>query len=202
MKITDITQQKKRSDRYSIYIDGEFALGLSQNDLVDLGLKIDQEITPQELEQYRHDSELGKAYDKALNYISIRDRSEKEINDYLYKKQYAQEIIKEVISKLENLGLIDDVKFVHTWIQWRASKLSSKIKIRQELMQKGIDSQIINEALASIDETEEVAKAKELADKYAYRYDSRQKLMAYMSRRGYSYDVIRQAIEDLDISKK
>ncbi|MEX0934272.1 MAG: RecX family transcriptional regulator [Candidatus Saccharimonadales bacterium] len=196
MKITAISQQKKNPDRYSIYADDKFVCGFSQDDLLKSGIKIGQEVTTEELERYRDQSELGKAYDRALGYLNIRYRSKKEIVDYLKRKDYSVEIVDQVISKLEDLNLIDDLEFANLWLQWRQSKLSSKLKLKQELIQKGIDSAIINQVLEDIDEDQEVEQVRKLAEKHGYRYDSQQKLMAYLSRKGYSYSVIQAALDD------
>ncbi|MEX0919560.1 MAG: RecX family transcriptional regulator [Candidatus Saccharimonadales bacterium] len=196
MKITAISQQKKNPDRYSIYIDDQFVFGFSQGDLLKSGIKIGQEVTTEELERYRDESELGKAYDKAISYLNIRSRSKQEIADYLKRKKYSTEIANQIITKLENLNLINDLEFARLWVQWRQSKLSSKLKLKQELIQKGVDSEIIERVLEDIDEDQEVEQVKKLIEKYGYRYDSKQKLMAYLSRKGYNYSVIQTALDD------
>lgn len=197
MKITAIKQQKKRPDRYSVYIDGEYCFGLSENDLVDLGLYKGQEFTPEQLDEMRQASAVGKAYDRALNYVSIRPRSEQEIARYLQRKQYEPEIIKEAITRLKKLELVDDAVFAHKWIQWRQSTTPrSRRKLQAELRQKGIENETIENALADIDQDEQTEALKALIDKKSHRYSSRQKLMAYLSRQGFSYEDVLRALEE------
>lgn len=203
MKITDIKQQKKRSDRYSVYIDGEYSFGLSENDLAYLRLHKGQEFTPQQLEEMRQASVIGKAYDKALNYVSIRPRSEHEITKYLQRKQYQPEIIQEVITKLKKLELVDDGAFAYKWVEWRQSTTPrSRRRLQAELVQKGIERVIIDEVLGGIDQSEEMEAAKAIITKRGYRYSDRRKLMAYLARQGFNYDVIQAALSEIDEAER
>lgn len=202
MKITAITTQKKRSDRYSVYIDGNFAFGLGEGDLLRLGLVKNQEITQQELDELQSKVELAKAYDKALNYLDYRPRSVKEIRDYLSRKDYSNDVITSVIDKLHSAGLVDDRRFARQWIEWRANtRPRSRMQLIKELRQKGIDNEIIDQSVAEIDDQVEIQQIKQLIAKYENRYSSREKLLAYLSRQGYSYDVIRQAFSELESSQ-
>ena len=75
MKITDIKQQAKRADRYSIYVDEKYAFSLSDSELLNLGLHVGQEFGAGELEDLKDKAVLDKAYDRALNLIARRPRS-------------------------------------------------------------------------------------------------------------------------------
>lgn len=203
MKITDIKQQKKRPDRYSVYIDGEYSFGLSENDLAYLGLHKGQEFTPQQLEEMRQASVIGKAYDKALNYVSIRPRSQQEITKYLQRKQYQPEIIQEVITKLKKLDLVDDEAFAYKWVEWRQSAAPrSRRRLQAELAQKGIDRAIVDEVLGGIDQFEETEAVKAIITKRGHRYSDRHKLMAYLARQGFNYDVIQAALSEIDEAER
>lgn len=195
MKITRITRQVKRQDRYSVYIDGKYEFSLSESDLVRLGLRKDQEFTAAELEDMQLTSRIGKAYDRALNYLGIRPHSEQEIRQYLRRKQYEEEVIETVMNKLANLKLIDDVAFARAWVESRqALKPRSRRKLQQELMQKGVDRDTIDRALEAIDEDVQLQNLRQLIDKKRPRYSDERKLMAYLAGQGYPYDLIKQAL--------
>lgn len=197
MKITDIKQQQKRSERYSVYIDGKFSFGISEGQLLQHGLHTGQEITETELETLQQEAEFSKAYERAINYISIRPRSEQEIIDYMKRKAYAAGVAKNVLDKLKELELIDDASFARSWVQWRQSAAPrSRRKLYQELRQKGVADDVIEQELEGIDVQEQIQAARSLIAKKGRRYEDRQKLMAYLSRQGFPYDVIRQAFED------
>lgn len=196
MKVTDITQQSKRQDRYSIYIDDQFAFGVSENHLLRIGLYKGQEITETELETFRQEAETDKAYNQSLNYISIRPRSEREITDYLKRKGYSTEVSSIVVDKLRELQLLDDAAFARSWVQWRQSDSPrSRRKLYDELQKKGVANEIIEDALEAIDEEEQIEALRGLIAKKRHRYSTRQKLMAYLSRQGFPYDLIQKTLE-------
>jgi len=197
MKITAIKRQQKRQDRYSVYVDGKYSFSLSENDLLKHGLHKGQECTTGELESMQLASRTGKAYDRALNYLSVRPRSQHEIERYLRRKEYETGIIAAVISKLKKLGLIDDASFARSWIEYRqAVKPRSRLKLRQELTQKGVDREIIDQTLETVDEDTQLQNLRQLIEKKRHRYDDERKLMAYLAGQGYPYDLIKQALSE------
>lgn len=197
-KITKIEQQKKRTDRYSIYIDDKFALGLSEYQLVELGLVSGQELSSHEVEELEVHSTFGKAYDRCLGLLSRRPRSEKEIRDYLKRKGREDELADQIVTKLYGASLLDDGKFAKEWVNWRMMvRPRSRRHLRMELRQKGISQEQIDEALVSLSDDAELAQLIELIEKKRRRYDSEQKLIAYLARQGYDYDMIRCGLDDM-----
>lgn len=85
MKVTKIAQQVKRQDRYSIYIDGAYLFSLNEYQLANSGLRSGKELSQEEVDNFAKESQFGKAYERSLNYVMIRPRSEKEIEDYLVR---------------------------------------------------------------------------------------------------------------------
>ena len=198
-KITDIKPQKKKDGRWSIYLDEEFAFGISEDQLLQLGIYQGQELSEQDAEELVSRVDEDKIYQTAVRYIALRPRSEYELSSHLKRKQYKQSGIDSCIARLRQAGLLDDAKFAQDWIQWRqATTPRSKRKLWAELKQKGLDDEIVDSALEAIDYESEVDAVIKIADKKASRYDSRDKLIAYLSRQGFSYDSIRQALEELD----
>lgn len=198
MKITDIKSQVKRPGRYSIFVDGKFAFGLGSNELLGLGIAVGQEITESELADFKQASEIGKVYDKILNLLSIRPRSEWELRDYLKRKNQSPALIEKLLNKLSNLGYVDDNDFAQRWVaNRRLLKPVSSLKLRAELKQKRIDNIVIDEVLKS-DTTDEIAVIKAIIDRKAKRYPDRQKFIAYLARQGFRYDDIKTALNHSD----
>lgn len=198
MKITAISAQIKHAGRYSVYVDGKFAFGLGGNQLLNLGLFNGQEITESELDAFKQESEIGKLYEKTLNLLSFRLRSEHELRDYLKRKNQSPAIIEIILNRLSNLGYVDDLKFAQRWVEnRRLLKPISSLKLRSELKQKRIDNSVIEEVLKS-DETDEVEVLKALIERKSKRYPDQQKLMAYLARQGFRYDDIKQALKNDD----
>jgi regulatory protein len=198
MKITAISQQIKRPGRYSIYVDTKFSFGLDANQVLELGVVQGQEITEAELAAFKGESELGKVFEKTLNLLSIRPRSEWELQDYLKRKKQSPAVIEKTLNKLSNLGYVDDAAFAKRWVDnRRLLKPTSSLKLRAELKQKHLANDVIEQALRN-DETDEVAVLRQLIERKSQRYPDKQKLMVYLARQGFRYDDIKRALSQDD----
>lgn len=98
----------------------------------------------------------------ALNYISYRDRSRLEMEEYLKKKDFTQEEIDNCLANLEEWGLLDDESFCRKFIRHSKDKERGSIRIRYDLRHKGIDGEIIDTCLE-----EELSKEEEMEIAYA-----------------------------------
>lgn len=197
MKITSIKQQQKRLDRYSIYVDEKYTFSLGEDDLVSAGLHKGQEVTEVDLKKYKQDSLIGKAYDRTIRYLALRPRSKWEIEDYLKRKNYDEPVIMAVIEKVSAKGYIDDEKFTRSWVETRQLlNPRSKKQLAMELHKKRINSEIIETVLSELTDDNELSQLKDLITRKQKqtRYQDEQKLLAYLARQGYRYDLIKQAL--------
>ncbi len=223
MKITKISQQIKRPDRYSIYVDEKYSFSLNDYQLVSSGLRVGKEYQLKELEQLQAESEFGKAYERALNYVMIRPRSLKEINDYLgrkylfpkpksfvdktgqrhFKKQNVDRekiiiMIERVIERLTDKGYINDENFAKAWVASRQlHKSLSRRKLESELRNKGISQDIIATILQKLNDSDQ-ANIREVIDKKRRlpRFQDDTKLAQYLMRQGFNYDDIKTALKE------
>ncbi len=195
-KVTDIKQQVKRQGRYSVFIDEKYSFSLSENELMKSGIRIGREFSKFELEDLQNTATMDKAYMRSLDLLSRRARSEWEMRDYLKRKEYEQDIIDKIIVKLNDADYIDDYKFASSWVENRhLLKSISQRKLWQELKQKHIADEIINEILGT-DETDEQETLKILIEKKRSqtRYQDDKKLIAYLAGQGFRYDDIKNAM--------
>ena len=86
LKITDLRQGVKNPNRVNVFVNGKFAFSLDVSQVVDYKLKVGKEISVAELEELKKASEFGKLYQRILEWVLMRPRSERETRDYLYKK--------------------------------------------------------------------------------------------------------------------
>lgn len=196
MKITDIKQQLKRSDRYSIYVDGKYVFSFSEGELLNSGLRTGLEFDEAGLAELKDRAVQDKAYDRALNRISYRPRSEWEIRDYLKRKDTPPEVIDNIVARLRKNKYLDDHDFARRWVaNRRLLKSTSKRRLSQELRQKRVSDDIIQEVLAD-DETDEQEVLRELIERKRKqpKYQDNLKLMQYLSRQGFNYDDIKTAL--------
>ncbi len=199
--ITAIKQQQKYTNRYSIILDGRFAFSIGDLELLAEGLHSGMELSAERADQLRVQGEASKAYDQALGYLSLRQRSAYEVRTYLLGKEYGEETIEQIISRLTELKLLDDEAFARLWVENRQIlKPRSKRVLQGELAQKGIAPEIANTVLADIDPNDQLDAIRALIQARGHRYDSQEKLMAYLARQGFAYDDIKKVLtlgEDL-----
>jgi len=200
MRITTITQQKKDKNRFNVFVDGTYSFAVDVDTLVQLKLHANQEITPEELQQFVQGSEFGKWLNKSLLLLSRRPRSIQEITDYLTRNQVDEQIIKQVISRLQDRKFLDDDDFAAWFIEQRLTfRPKGAYALTQELLKKGVAKHTIDKALAvSIYSGEELKIALGLIQKKLSRWKSfdkfkiKQKIAQYLSSRGFSWDIINE----------
>jgi regulatory protein len=199
--ITDIKPQKNKK-RFNIYLDGKFAFGLSAEARLKAGLKIDQEISSQKVEELIKEDEFIKFYDRALKFLSYRPRSERELQDWFKKKKVGSETQKLIEKKLKHLNYLDDEEFTRWWIEQRTTfRPFGKRRLALELRQKGIDKNLIVKLLdcylaqdKELELAEEVAKKKLKNLKNLPYLEARGKLSAFLARRGFGWEIIKEVV--------
>ena len=214
MKITDISLQSYDKNRVNVSVDGKYDFSLDISQVVDLGIKAGQVLSKEELANLKQESEFGKIYARALEYVLMRPRSSSEVRDYLYRKTLARKyknrktgkisdkpgvaktVTDRVFAKLQERGYIDDRKFASWWVENRCqSKGVSMRKLRSELAAKGVSSAIIEDVIAKSLRNDNDELAKTIAKKRR-RYPDEQKFMQYLARQGFNFDDIKAALRD------
>jgi regulatory protein len=202
--ITKIEVQKENPKRRSIYLDGQFALGLSEEVFLKFSLFENKKIEEKEIEEILFEEEKAQAKEKALNFLSYRPRTEKEIRKKLKEKDFDDAVIEEVAQTLKRLKLIDDYEYAKNFVQERL-RLSPRGEnlLKQELWKKGIDKEIIGEVLRETFESRDVEEiAQEVLEKAKRKYRNLEKEVAlrrikgFLLRRGFSYETVNELVKD------
>jgi regulatory protein len=201
--ITAIAGQAHDPDRVSIFIDGDFALGVARDIADELGLHTGLSLDQAALADLLAREDLHRATAAALTFLAYRPRSEGEIRTRLRKADVPDDTISLVIDRLRSWHYVDDADFARRWIENRATHRPRGARLlAEELRAKGIPPQLMAEALDEA-EIDEFADALELA-----RQRSRQlaglepavrerRLSGFLARRGYGFDVIRTTLNTL-----
>lgn len=196
-KITALEPQAKHAHRFNLYIDDEFALGIS--DTLAARLRVGQTLTAKDLAQLEREEALASAYERALRFLAPRPRSTAEVRQHLAKKKIAAEVIESVVTRLTDAGLLDDVAFAHYWVENREQfKPRAARALRFELRRKGLSQTDITAAVGTVDEQASAAHA---ARARAPRWQGLErrafldKLTAFLARRGFAYTVAKTAAE-------
>lgn len=196
MKITSIKQQVKHNNRYSVFVEGEYAFSLSESALIESKITSGQELSQKDIEEYKQLSDDNKLYDRALRYISLRPRTTWEIETYLKRKDASPSLVETILNKLSIVGLIDDKKYAQAFVHdRRLLRPSSRRKLINDLRKKHIPSTVIEEAVGteSVDESNAL---RHIIDRkrQQVKYQDDLKLMQYLARQGFNYGDIKDAL--------
>ncbi|MEK6672478.1 MAG: regulatory protein RecX [Nitrospirota bacterium] len=152
----------------------------------------------------KSDDPVKMALNYAYRLLSYRSRSEKELIDKLNTKGFDEGISNKVLRQLRSSGLIDDARLASS-----LSRLAAEYKhlgasgTRRFLADRGIPRGIITEAVKEIDEFETAGRLiqkklrlmRDLPENMVIR-----KLYGILMRKGYSYEIIKKALRDMDLS--
>jgi regulatory protein len=199
-KITALEIQKNNPDRMNVYLDEEFAFGISR--FVGAWLSVGQIIDEIKIKALIRDDDKERAFQSSLRYIAYKQRTETEVVKKLEKLEFSPEIIDNVMCDLREKGYVNDNEFADQWIEIRGnSKLCSKKFLEIELRNKGIPDDIVDAALEKApDDTEMAIK---LGKKYLNRFvsaddkDFRKKMTGILLRRAFSYSVVKDTLDEL-----
>lgn len=198
MKITEVSVQKNNKDRANVYLDGEYVLSLDCVDAVVLGIKPGREIDEKELKNLLMESQLGKARAKAMDIISRKSVTGLSLRQELTKKGYDDIVVDVLLEELEELGVIDDYAYTLLFLEMCREKLWGRKKAEYELSQKGIDSNMLDDALCE----SSLPDCKDIADAIASRYrgenledvKTKQRVVRFFASRGFDFLEIEKGI--------
>jgi regulatory protein len=199
LTVTRLEPQKKNPQRLNVYLDGEFAFGVSR--AAAPWLSEGDQLSQQKISELKERDQTESAYQRALNFLSFRSRSSQEIRHNLDKHQVEEPIVDQVLDRLQRASLVDDRAFARHWVENRSHfKPRGKRALTSELYKKGISPAIIEEVLEELDEE---ALAWKCARKQVHRYQGleqesfQKKLYGYLNRRGFPYGICQAVVSSL-----
>jgi len=189
--ITALETQKGNPGRVNVFLNNRYAFAVR---LIDAAvLKQGQTLSQEEISRLKKTDDRYKAYRSAINFLAYRARSQRETERHLNRKGFASEIINQTIARLHSQKYLDDLEFARAWLKSRtARKPGSKSALQFELNQKGVDGKIIKKLLEDIDNSE---LARTCVEKKLRiwgdlgREDFKKKILNYLKRRGFNYEV-------------
>jgi regulatory protein len=208
--ITALRAQANDSQRVNVFLNDEFAIGVSLNTLAREGLAVGQQIDAETWARLESTEQDDRAAQAAMRLIEIRPRSISELRQRLRRKEFPASAVDYAITRLSDLGLLDDAAFSRLWVENRRSfSPRGSLALRDELRRKGISRDLIDAALADDGEAEDAAaqeaeRARSLARRAlgryagaADRFSFQRRLGAYLQRRGFTFDTIRPILDEL-----
>ena len=141
--------------------------------------------------------------DYALRLIEFRDRTEKELREKLTKKGYGEEQIEDTVEFLKNYGYIDDARYATHFINDAINiKKWGKIRIRTELLHKGIDREVVDfaieDAFSEVDDDRVLTEMKKRFSNSDFsNMKERNRIFGFFTRRGFTPDEIKGAMNKM-----
>jgi len=206
--ITKISTQKNNSDRFNLYVNEKFTCGVDADVLVKFNLQKGKEISKLELSEIMYADECQKAFNQAIVYLSYRMRAESEIRTYLKQKDVGQAVIDEVVHRLHRQKYLDDQEFANAYVrtQVNGGKKGPNV-IKQELKQKKINDQYIDEALTFYPESKQIEHAIHLGEKLVKQQKKlsekilKQKMEQTLMIKGFPYSIISIVMEEIEYER-
>jgi regulatory protein len=187
--------------RVNVFVDGLFSFTIADELVVTNRLEVGRHLSADQIEELKEANLFKSCFDAALHYLSYRPRSETEVRQRLRRRGFDNKVVDEVIFKLKERRLIDDVAFSEYWKNNRLSfSPRSGRLIKLELRQKGVAAETTSEVVKDLDDENYVyeaglRKARRLSGS---DYDDfRRRLYGYLRRRGFNYEIVNFAVARL-----
>lgn len=211
-KITRITTQKKSKDRYNIFLnegqDEKFGFSVDEAILIEFNLRKDLELDDATINELIQKDTVHKSYTQAINFLSYRMRTKKEIQDYLVKKEVDPEHITQIMEKLNEEKLVDDKQFAEMFLRNRINtSTKGPMLIKKEIIEKGVSADLASQAVEQYPyETQFenisiwINKKLNAGKKDSFRKQIQQ-LQATLMQKGFTQDVIKDALSEINEEK-
>jgi regulatory protein len=193
VKISKIEPQKKNKKRSTIYINGSFAFGLSNEIILKFDLHEDDQIDDETIQNILLEQEKQKIRERALRILHYRKRSVQELKTRLTKVGFDNDLIQQVIEEFLRDSTLNDEDFAEAFVaDYTNLKPKGNIFISRELAKRGIDQKVIKKVISIRDEKQMVMDflQKKLAHFSAKNPKDRQKILHRLLSRGFTPGVV------------
>ena len=224
--ITELRQGVKNPNRVNVFIDGKYALSLDVAQVVDMGVKVGETVTADELAEMKKASEYGKLYQRTLEWVLTRPHSVRETRDYLIRKLKisSSDTLRSRPSLRGSLApslLVSRERSsedIFELLEMIIERLSQKgylddrrfaeWYVENRFVKKGVSQrrlkmELMKKGIARdiiddvIDGRDDEEELRKMIDKKRAKY-TEEKLIAYLVRQGFSYDLVRKLVSEIE----
>jgi regulatory protein len=204
--ITKIQRLRGRKSHYRVSLEGSHSLELSDWTIGKFGLRKGDDIDDAAIAKIKEAEAETQAKNIAVNYLSYRRRSSKEIRDHLVRKGFDRESSEKVVRDLQSAGMLDDREFARSFVKDRLLRKPVGLALlRRQLLAKGIPSgtaeEVLEELVSARDQQNAAVELLKQRMRLAHRSLSgldevkrKKRLVDFLLRRGFSYDVTMKTI--------
>lgn len=190
MTILDIQLVPRKKNKYKVHLQGGMDLVLYKREVKAYGLEVGEELSEEVYQRILEETLIPRAKRRAMHLLEKQDRTRKNLEDKLRESDYPQTAIDAAIAYVESFHYIDDERYARSYVHFHQEG-KSKRRIQQDLMQKGIDRDVITLVLEEEYETSEEDMIRDLLRKKHYDPESadakeRSKMYRFLAGRGFS----------------
>ncbi|MCM1267396.1 MAG: recombination regulator RecX [Bacteroidales bacterium] len=200
MTVTQMTALTR--GRYRVELEDRTTLVLYRGELSKLDIGEGKEIPEETLRRIREEILPLRAKKRVLNLLQRRDYTAARLRDKLKEGGYPEECIEEAVAYAASYGYVDDARYAEDYIRCHLEQ-KSRMRIEQDLMRKGISKPMIGEAFeklvaeGAVQDEEGMITAllrKKNFDHRTATMQERQRMYAFLSRRGFHAEAINRAL--------
>ncbi len=198
-----ITGLTYKPNHLEVALDSGEILKLPSGIAEQYGLSKGQVLDDMACRQLREESERFFCRQKALDYLSIKNRTSQEMEKHLARKGFSPHIIREIAAALADAGYLNDLKYARSYIEARrTAKLVGKNLLKKELLARGVSRDIARKALDSSEYPEEnFEEVYRVAEKKYRSLEGRanplQKTAFFLRQRGFDHEICARVLDRL-----
>jgi regulatory protein len=205
-RVTQILEHPRKPGRYVIHVDGSEYATVSAETLAEAKMRIGVTIDDAIAARLQDASEDTAMYDRALNLLSFRARSSRELQRRLTEKGGSRERADRVIQRLRDAGLINDADFARQLTRSKLAGGASRRRVQQELFKRGVSRDVADEAVAEVVEDEGITDADSIERVARKKWRTlgdvddatrRRRLFAFLARRGFDSSDVSRVVKQL-----
>ncbi len=194
--ISALEPQKRNSERYNVFVDGEYYASLGAEAIAVNGLRAGEEIDEEELRAAITSDNERYAFDSAAKLLSYSMRTRKELEQKLAEKDIDAAAAAAALDKLEGYGYINDLSYAQEFVQNAILSGKSRRVTEYQLREKGIARGVADEAMKAYTYEIEAEAAKKAAAAYKRQRKDRRHIFAALARKGFDYEIIGKVLPE------
>ena len=199
-----ITSIEESRGVYTLYVDGVAFARIKKKYFEQIALSQGDELDEQAYQDRLSALQFKDAYESALTLLTARDMTAHDLTSALCRRGYTGAAAQAVCERLQENRLIDDARYAQRYVELHRDAQTGRYALRRKMRAKGLDEQLVDGLLDEhLDDGSQLEAARALGQKLARRYEgedprkTRARLSQALARRGFSWDTIHQALEDL-----
>lgn len=195
MEIFEIKLKSKNNPNIFIVSTDEGNFEFHSDMIVKAGIKIG-EYDDKIFYESKKESDEIVAFNLSVKYVGAKIKTEKQIKDYLLKKEFDFSIVKKVVEKLKNYGIVNDNIFAESYV--KSNQNFSKNKLKQKLFSFGVGGENVEQAVEEIDDFVSCLKhAEKFLKNKTIEKSVLDKLIRRLSSMGYGWGTIKKVLNEL-----